>query len=164
MGQQQLILVTIIVGIATLIALNILSQRQIQSNRDAVRQDLVQAASYVQSIWERPSLMEGAGKDFSSMDENIILRFINVPSSSFQEGDTEAINENGTYRINDVDEMEMTIIGEPDTGPPNLQISVIRDPETGNWDFEISEVGEDDSGGGGGGPQRGTDSQRLGRF
>jgi hypothetical protein len=146
MGQQQLllvILVTIIVGIATIVAVNVLNNRITQANRDAVRQDLSQAASYVQSLWERPLVMDGAGRDFTTMNVEDILRYINVPSSTFQSGDTEATNENGTFRVEIESETELLIIGEPNSGPPNLEISVERDNETGQWEFTISEIGEE---------------------
>lgn len=143
MGQQQLllvILVTLIVGIATIIAINVLTSGAEQANRDAVLKDLSAAASFIQSIWERPRLMGGASRDFNNLNEDELLQFLNVPSSSYQEGDTEATNENGTYRIGNIDTNEILIIGEPNSGPPNLQISVIRDDETEQWEFEISEI------------------------
>jgi len=167
MGQQQLLLVimvTIVVGVATIVAVNVLNNQVTQANRDAVRQDLAQAASYVQSLWERPSTMDGAGRDFTTMNVEDILRYINVPSSSFQSGDSEATNENGTFRIEIESETELLIIGEPDSGPPNLEITVERNSDSGIWEFTISEGGEAADSGGAGGPQRGTDSQRQGRF
>jgi hypothetical protein len=167
MGQQQLllvILVTIVVGVATIVAVNVLNNRVVQANRDAVRQDLTQAASYVQSLWERPTTMDGAGRDFTSMNVEHILRYINVPSSSYQSGNSEAINENGTFRVEIESETELLIIGEPNSGPPNLEITVERNSETGIWEFTVSESSEDADSGGGGVPQRGTDSQRQGRF
>lgn len=145
MGQQQIlliILVTIIIGVATIVAVNVLDSRFTVSNRDAVRQDLAQAASYVQSLWERPGVMGGANRDFNTMNVEDILRYINVPSSSYQSGDDTATNENGTFRVEIESETELLIIGEPDSGPPDLQISVLRNPETGNWEFEVSEVEE----------------------
>lgn len=148
MGQQQLllvILVTIIVGVATLVAVNVLNNRAVQSNRDAVRQDLTSAASYVQSLWERPTLMGGANRDFKTMNVESILRYLNAPSSTFQSGDTEASNENGTYRVEEpTSETELVIIGEPDTGPPDMQITVSRNSETGQWEFEITDTEDDD--------------------
>jgi hypothetical protein len=168
MGQQQIllvILVTIIIGVATIIALNVLNSGADQANRDAVRQDLSAAASFVQSIWERPQLMGGASRKFTTLDESEILRFLNVPSSDYQVGDSEATNENGTYRLEIENDTALKIIGEPISGPPNMQISVVRDNDTGQWEFTISEVDESESSGGGsGGAQRGTDSQRQGRF
>ena len=146
MGQQQLllvILVTIIIGIATIIALNIAGTAAEQANRDAVRQDLSNAASYVQSIWERPNLMGGASRRFTNLDEEIILQYLNIPATEYQPGDTEATNENGTYRVQIESDTELIIIGEPDSGPPNLQIIVRRDTNTGQWAYEFSDVSED---------------------
>lgn len=146
MGQQQLllvILVTIIIGIATIISINVLSTGANQANRDAVRQDLSNAASYVQSIWERPNLMGGASRRFTNLDEEIILLYLNIPATEYQPGDTEATNNNGTYRVQIESDTELIIIGEPATGPPNLQITVRRDDNTGQWAYEFSDF--DDS-------------------
>ena len=166
MGQQQLLLillVTIIIGIATIVAINIIGDGRIDANRDAVRQDLSAAASLVQSIWERPQIMGGAGNNFeANMTEAQILQYLNVPASEFQIGDEQAVNENGRYFVTIQNESELLITGEPNTGPPNLQVSV-KQEDDGQWTFEFSEVESNDSGGGGG-PQRGTDSQRQGRF
>ena len=129
MGQQQLlliILVTIIIGVATIVAINVLNSGAIQANRDAVRQDLSAAASYVQSIWERPALMGGANRKFTDLEEEIILQYLNIPATDYQPGDTQATNQNGTYRVEIESDIELFIIGEPDTGPPNIQIRVSR--------------------------------------
>ncbi|MDZ7718745.1 MAG: hypothetical protein U5K72_08020 [Balneolaceae bacterium] len=67
MGQQQLllvILVTIIVGIATVVAINIFGTAAEQANRDAVRQDLLAAAAQAQGIYSRPEMMGGARQRF----------------------------------------------------------------------------------------------------
>lgn len=143
MGQQQIllvILVTIIIGVATIIAVNILNSQAEESNRYTVRQDLTAAAAFVQSVWQKPSLMGGANRKFTDLEEEKVLEFLNVPSSNYQPGDTEATNENGTYRIEIVNDTELTIIGEPSSGLPNLQINVSRNDDTGNWIFDITEV------------------------
>lgn len=52
MGQQQLllvILVTIIVGIATVVAINTFGSSAEQANLDAVRQDIAQIATAAQA-------------------------------------------------------------------------------------------------------------------
>ncbi len=143
MGQQQIlliILVTIIIGIATLVSINIISSGADSSNRDAVRQDLSSAASYVQSIWERPNVLGGANRRFTNLDEVIILQYLNIPATEYQPGDTEAKNSNGTYRVQIVSNSELIIIGEPISGPPNFQINVVRDENTGQWSYEFSDV------------------------
>ena len=145
MGQQQLLLillVTIVIGVATIVAINVISDGNITSNRDAVRQDLSAAASYVQSIWERPQIMGGASRKFQeNMTEDEILHFLNVPASEYQPGDTEATNANGRYFVTIQSDAELIITGEPVTGPPNLQVNVRREDD-GQWTYEFSDVSE----------------------
>ncbi|MDZ7755831.1 hypothetical protein [Rhodohalobacter sp.] len=167
MGQQQLllvILVTIVVGIATIMAANVLNDRVTQANRDAVHQDLATAASYVQSIWERPLIMGGANGDFDEhMTEAEILQYLNVPSSEYQPGDEDASNENGRYFVSIKGSSELVITGEPSSGPPNLEVTAKKEAN-GQWTFEFSEAGDDDSDSDGEVIRRGTDSQRRGRL
>ncbi|MCH8556768.1 MAG: hypothetical protein LAT84_03045 [Balneolia bacterium] len=68
MGQQQLllvILVTIIVGIATVVALNIFGSSAEQANEDAVRQDIATIAAQAQGWIIKPTVLGGGGGDFS---------------------------------------------------------------------------------------------------
>jgi hypothetical protein len=143
MGQQQIllvILVTIVIGTATLLAVNVLNQRSDQANVDAVRQDLAAAASYVQAIWERPNLMGGANRNFNNLSEEIILQYLNIPATEFQPGDEIANNRNGKYWVEIVNERELTIYGEPNSGRDIISIRVFRSPDTGQWDFAFSDI------------------------
>lgn len=143
MGQQQLllvILVVIVVGIATIIAANVLSSGADNANRDAVRQDLVSAASKIQPLWERPMLMDGADRNFNNLTEGQIIEYLNIPSSSYEIGDESVTNENGIYTVEIVDATSLTITGEPLSGGLNLEITVSKDLSTNNWNFEISEA------------------------
>lgn len=103
MGQQQLLillLATLLVGIATVFAINVFSSQTTFSNRNSVYQDLLTAASYVQTIWEKPEFMGGASKKFQkNMTDEEFLQFLNVPASEYQSGDSKATNANGTYLI-----------------------------------------------------------------
>ncbi|TVQ04285.1 MAG: hypothetical protein EA359_07015 [Balneolaceae bacterium] len=147
MGQQQIllvILITIVIGITTIVALNVLNQRTQQSNRDAVRQDLAAAASYVQALWERPNLMGGANRRFTNLQEEIILQYLNIPATDYTPGDNEAKNDNGTYSVVIVDDAELIIIGVPDSGPPNISIRIFRDDNTGRWLMSYLDNDEDD--------------------
>lgn len=142
MGQQQLllvILVVIVVGIATIIAANVLSSGADNANRDAVRQDLVSAASKIQPLWERPLMMEGAERDFNNLTEAEIMQYLNIPSSSYEAGDETVTNENGIYSVEIVDETSLTITGEPLSGGQNIEITVSKELSNNNWNFEISE-------------------------
>lgn len=133
MGQQQLllvILVVIIVGLTTIIAVNILGIRADDSNRDAVRQELLTAAAHVQEVWERPESFDGAGRDFGNLDNTSILerlRFIgNVDGGQVQ-------NMNGTYSIVSKSTSEILLRGEPKSGGENIETYVCYDSDNANW-------------------------------
>ena len=62
MGQQQLllvILVTIIVGIATVVAINTFGTAADNANIDAVRNDMTAIASGAQSYYMKPAMLGG---------------------------------------------------------------------------------------------------------
>ena len=100
MGQQQLllvILVTIIVGIATVVAINIFGTAAEQANKDAIRQDLLAASAQAQGIWARPIMMGGTGGDFSEgpADQQFSER-LGIPGTV---DDLVIDNENAEYTI-----------------------------------------------------------------
>jgi len=89
MGQQQLlltILVTIFVGVATVIAIDTMQQSRIESNRASVRQDMLMVITDARMHYEKPKVMGGGGNSFDRISANHI---VSVDTS----------NENGTYRI-----------------------------------------------------------------
>jgi type II secretory pathway pseudopilin PulG len=96
MGQQQLllvILVTIIVGIATVVAINTFSSAADSANLDAVRQDIASIAASSQGYYMKPDMLGGGGQDFTGMTfENITFGGTIVSGTP-----TQAYNENGTY-------------------------------------------------------------------
>ncbi|SMO85267.1 hypothetical protein [Fodinibius sediminis] len=71
MGQQQLllvILVTIIVGIATVVAINIFGQSANNANVDAARQDVLTLAAMSQGWYIKPTMLGGGGGTFANID------------------------------------------------------------------------------------------------
>lgn len=75
MGQQQLllvILVTIIVGIATVVAINTFSSAADSANLDAVRQDVANIAASAQGYYMKPTQLGGGGQTFASVTFNNI--------------------------------------------------------------------------------------------
>ena len=99
MGQQQLllvILVTIIVGIATVVALNVFGSQADEANRDAVRQDILSGAAQAQGYYIRPEMMDGGGYDFGDMT----IDRLGIPGSPDGDGDDQWYNENGSYLLN----------------------------------------------------------------
>lgn len=133
MGQQQLllvILVTIIVGIATVVALNVFNTSADQANRDAVRQDILTASANAQGYFKRPTMLDGGGNSF----EELSIDRLGMPG--VVEGDR-VINENGEYQIEgEPAEEEFTIVGEPSGDSDPITGRIHRDDDNGGWDIE----------------------------
>jgi hypothetical protein len=84
MGQQQLLLIilgVIIVGIAIAVGLSLFSAQSVQSNRDAMINDLNNLAAQAYQFRIRPQSMGGGQGDYSTFSIPIKMR----------------TNENGTY-------------------------------------------------------------------
>ena len=151
MGQQQLllvILVTIIVGIATVVAINIFGQASEEANRDAVRQDLLAAAAQGQAIYARPTLMDGAGGNFdTNIDDHaeLLLR-LRIPGTlGFGDCPTSELgNDNGCYEVTARTANDFTIVGKPSSDPTNTiqaRVQFRETPPAGeqNWTIHWNE-------------------------
>ena len=164
MGQQQLllvILVTILVGIATVVAINVFGSAAENANRDAVRQDLIQAASSLQAIWARPLALGGVSGDFADTDILTDVEFgrnIGIPGTVDAQGDVR--NENATYAITRNGDDQVTIVASPLSYQFDLTMVVQRtqNPVAGDdaWTVTIDDAGGQQvqlsgPGGGGGG-------------
>jgi hypothetical protein len=134
MGQQQLllvILVTILVGIATLVAFNVFGTAAEEANRDAVRQDIMAAAAQAQAIWTRPAMMDGAGQDFTTLIAAELLPRLNIPGELVG---TTIENENGVYSISSItDATTIVIQGVPKSGTATMLATVSRNATSGQW-------------------------------
>lgn len=100
MGQQQLllvILVTIIVGIATVVAINTFSSAADSANVDAVRQDLASIAASAQGYYMKPTMLGGGGNSFVGMTFKDITFSGKVDSTV--NTNLQARNDNGIYVI-----------------------------------------------------------------
>ena len=109
MGQQQLllvILVTIIVGIATVVAINTFGSAADQANIDAARQDLASIASSAQGFYMKPEMLGGGSRSF----EGLTFAGISVPGN-IQDPTTSLIitNENGTYVLTEPSAGDQTV-------------------------------------------------------
>jgi len=114
MGQQQLllvILVTIIVGIATVVAINTFGAAADSANLDAVRQDVALIAASAQSYYIKPPMLGGGGRSF----ENITFKDIAFPATGISTDGLMAQNENGRYVLPEVSEgaQEFIITAHP---------------------------------------------------
>ncbi len=98
MGQQQLllvILVTIIVGIATVVAINTFGSAAESANIDAVRQDVASIAASAQGYFMKPNMLGGGGQDFT----NITFDDLAFSANGISADGLSAQNENGRYEI-----------------------------------------------------------------
>lgn len=116
MGQQQLlivILVTIIVGIATIVAIQTFSKNAQSANIDSVRNDMLTIAAAAQSWYIRPIMMDGGNNSFTGLSFNDF----NFPAEAIDNTDpTKAYNMNGLYVITPGNQ-SFTIQGFPSSDP-----------------------------------------------
>ena len=146
MGQQQLllvILVTILVGIATVVAINVFGDAAIQANRDAVRQDLLTASSQAQAIWARPTALGGVQGEFdrASVTNPDFVRLLGIPGAI---DDNEITNENAEYTVTRT-ETVLTIRAVPLSYGSDLVLTVTRlttaAPDGSLWRVELDDEG-----------------------
>ena len=98
MGQQQLLLIilgVIIVGIAIAVGLSLFSAQSIQSNKDAIINDLNNLAAYAYQYKIRPTSMAGGGNSYVG---------ITMPTKL-------ASNANGTYSFQSPGAASVQILG-----------------------------------------------------
>lgn len=112
MGQQQLllvILVTIIVGIATVVAINTFGTAADQANIDAVNNDIATLASAAQGYYMRPGMLGGGGREF----DDLTFDGLAFPSDEQDNSVPIARNENGIYLLDDIGGQAFTIEAHP---------------------------------------------------
>ena len=105
MGQQQLllvILVTIIVGLATVVAINTFQSAAADANMDAIRQDILQAQANANSYTLKPEVLGGGNGGF----QGITLQDISIPEE----------NENATYELGEINDDNFEIIATSERG------------------------------------------------
>ena len=139
MGNQQILLfviVTVIVCLATLIAVNVFADNSIIANRTAVRQDLTSGANIAQSLHMKPHLLGGAGGNFTRVEESILVSLM-IPGS--MNGSEQWENENGVYSVEDVSRQSLVIRGNPSTGEPDVIALLQYDTENNAWIVHITD-------------------------
>ena len=137
MGQQQILLtifVTFIVGLATIVAINVFGNIITESNKDAVRQDLLIAATNAQQLHERPFSLDGISKNFNNMQNGQLIARINIPG--IQSGEI-IQNENGSYSISGKADRELRILGITKQGGDEIEIIVCQERSTSSWFIDI---------------------------
>lgn len=88
MGQQQiilLVLVTVVVGIATVVAINTMEASRKEANRDAIRSDMRSVIADAQKYYYTFQAMGGGGNSF----DGISINHVSLSSD----------NENASYKV-----------------------------------------------------------------
>jgi len=109
MGQQQLlviILVTIVIGIATIVAVNTFETAAESANRDALINDILSLASEGQQFYTNPVVLGGGGRTF----EGFSIRGKIMPAMGISAAGDVAQTDNGTIEVRDADGQEFTIV------------------------------------------------------
>ena len=115
MGQQQLllvILVTIIVGIATVVAINTFGSAADQANIDAVTNDIATLASAAQGYYMRPAMLGGGSRSFTGLT----FEGLAFPATGVTANGLTAQNENGRYTISAVTATDFVVTAQPASG------------------------------------------------
>ncbi len=117
MGQQQLllvILVTIIVGIATVVAINIFGTSAEQANEDAVRQDMATIATAAQGWFMKPTMLGGGGNSFEAIEFGVLPFSCDNIEDFEDDGEDFFIceNPNGVYTISNRQEDSFDLQGD----------------------------------------------------
>lgn len=76
MGQQQIllvILVTIIIGVATVVAIDTMQESRTQANKSAIRQDILMILNDARVYYEKPQALGGGGNSFDTISKEQIL-------------------------------------------------------------------------------------------
>ena len=125
MGQQQLllvILVTIIVGIATMVAINTMQAAHDESVYQAIQQDIMQAQSQAIGYINKPVMFGGGGGSYTGMTLDDIL----LPAS----------NENAEYELQDVSPTSFTVLA---TSTYGFSVTAVVSEENVVWERTLIE-------------------------
>lgn len=116
MGQQQLllvILVMILIGIATIIAINTMEQSHNTANEDAIRQKMIDASTLAQGYYYKNRMMGGGDGSF----QEITLNDLNI----------EADGTLGAFSISEPGEDSFTLTAEPASDRPDIVSVIYKD-------------------------------------
>lgn len=120
MGQQQLLLIilgVIIVGIAIAVGLSLFSAQSVQSNRDAIINDLNNLAAQAYQFRIRPASMGGGQGDYST--------FV-IPSKM-------QTNENGTYSAAPTTNSIVFTATSAQNASNTIKVTIDSDGKLGTW-------------------------------
>ncbi|MDR9415618.1 MAG: hypothetical protein RI564_04985 [Gracilimonas sp.] len=117
MGQQQLtltILVVLIVGIATVVAIDTMMDSRQEANNDQIRQKLYEATTYAQMYYRKHEALGGGGESFNL----ITLDDVEIDANDIALG---------TFEITEKSEESFTISVSPAAGGDDIIGKIYED-------------------------------------
>lgn len=105
MGQQQLLLIillTVIIGIATVVAITNFQSATEEANIDSIRQDVLLAQSNANAYALKPNVLGGGNGRY----QGITLQAISMPEE----------NENAVYELGEINDDSFEIIANSERG------------------------------------------------
>ncbi|MDI6402346.1 hypothetical protein QLX67_10080 [Balneolaceae bacterium ANBcel3] len=135
----QLAFLSLIIGVASVIALHIFGANAERLNRDAVEKELQAAASIAQSVWVTPQALKGAGQDFEeNMSRGQLMASLRIPGEVDLEN-AKVVNAHAEYHLEAVVTDGIQILAIPATWPGELRMVVKRNAETRSWETRMIE-------------------------
>jgi hypothetical protein len=122
MGQQQLLLIilgVIIVGIAIAVGLSLFSAQSVQSNRDAIINDLNNLAAQAYQFRIRPTSMGGGQGDYSCFSIPTKMR----------------TNENGTYSSTQTSNSITFVATSAQNSTNNVTVTLDSNGRLSGWSY-----------------------------
>ena len=122
MGQQQLLLIilgVIIVGIAIAVGLSLFSAQSVQSNRDAIINDLNNLAAQAYQFRIRPASMGGGQGDYTTFT---------LPTKM-------KTNENGTYSAAPTTNTIVFTAVSAQNASNSIKVTIDSDGKLGSWSY-----------------------------
>jgi hypothetical protein len=122
MGQQQLLLIilgVIIVGIAIAVGLSLFSAQSVQSNRDAIINDLNNLAAQAYQFRIRPASMGGGQGDYTTFT---------LPTKM-------KTNENGTYTAAPTTNTIVFTAVSSQNASNSIKVTIDSDGKLGSWSY-----------------------------
>jgi len=122
MGQQQLLLIilgVIIVGIAIAVGLSLFSAQSVQSNRDAIINDLNNLAAQAYQFRIRPSSMGGGQGDYTTFT---------IPSKM-------KTNQNGTYTATNTTNTIVFTAVSAQNASNSIKVTIDSNGNLGSWSY-----------------------------
>ena len=122
MGQQQLLLIilgVIIVGIAIAVGLSLFSAQSVQSNRDAIINDLNNLAAQAYQFRIRPASMGGGQGDYTTFT---------LPTKM-------KTNENGTYTAAPTTNTIVFTAVSAQNASNSIKVTIDSDGKLGGWSY-----------------------------